>query len=407
MQQTADAKPHVIPVHLLIIGSLLSLVLSMGLARFAYTLILPLMQRQVAFDNQMAGWLASANLAGYFLGSILVTRLGSEVNRIAIMRWGIVACVVSIGGKGLTISLFLWGILQFIGGFAGAAVLIICTAVAFDQLAIQKKSQYTGFVYCGVGLGIALSAAVVILIGSTVTASSAWVSLGVLATIAAIPVWLWVKESDHSPQIIGPLNTRSAEVPTFLWWVNASYFIAAIGYIITATYLVKIVERATGSLAVGSITWLITGVAGTLTTMLWPYLARRWGYVWAIVSAQLIQVIGILLPIFSDEPLVAYLSASLFGGTFIGSFLLHLAFGRTVGSEQNGTKIIGILTASFAVGQAIGPIIGGTLAEIYGTFDPALVLAAGCALLAPLVLTIGLRLNHSNQAVTDSVKMKR
>ena len=120
--------------------------------------------------------------------------------------------------------------------------------------------------------------------------------------------------------------------------------------------------------------WVVVGLAGLPSTILWSRLAERIGYAFALALAYVAQLVGILLPVASRAPSAALLAAILFGGTFMAITALVLALGREAAKGQG----FAVLTAGFGVGQILGPLMAGYLAEGQSAgFNGALLVSAG------------------------------
>ncbi|HET6224267.1 MAG TPA: YbfB/YjiJ family MFS transporter, partial [Dongiaceae bacterium] len=158
--------------------------------------------------------------------------------------------------------------------------------------------------------------------------------------------------------------------------------------IITGTFLVALVKGLPDLAGAGEYFWVAVGLAAIPSTLLWGAAGRRLGTVAALVLAHLLQAIGIALPVLSAGALAVLGSALLFGGTFIGITALTLSLGSAI-AGANQARTIGALTAAFSVGQALGPSLGGMLAERSGSFDLSLVAAALIVAVGAAALLLG------------------
>jgi MFS family permease len=171
---------------------------------------------------------------------------------------------------------------------------------------------------------------------------------------------------------------RSHAVPIAHVLLFAAYFLEGIGYIVTGTFLVAIVDGTPGLQGIGADVWIVVGLAVIPSAVLWAALAGRAGYARALVGAYLLQEIGIALPIAGGAG-AAFASAVLFGGTFAGITALTLTLGGHL-EVSRSARLIGMLTAAFGLGQMIGPVLGGAIAHRAQDFAPALAAAAVCVL---------------------------
>ncbi len=93
-----------------------SLILSMGVARFAYTPLLPVMMSQAGLSHADGGWLAAINYAGYLLGVILASLVSDAVLKDRLYRWGMVFAVLTTAMMGLSTNFYLWAVSRFVAG---------------------------------------------------------------------------------------------------------------------------------------------------------------------------------------------------------------------------------------------------------------------------------------------------
>ena len=119
---------------------------------------------------------------------------------------------------------------------------------------------------------------------------------------------------------------------------------------------------------------MAVGFAAVPSTILWPLLARRIGNKRALLSAYAVQATGILVSIHADSFVEVMFSAVTFGGTFLGIVAMTLSEGNRR-MQGDGRRAAAILTASFGVGQMLGPVLAGILADFQTGFAFPLMLA--------------------------------
>ena len=177
-----------------------------------------------------------------------------------------------------------------------------------------------------------------------------------------------------------------------------AYFLEGVGYIVTGTFLVAIVDGTPGLQGIGADVWIVVGLAVIPSAVLWAELAERTGYARALAGAYVLQAVGIALPIAGGAG-AAFASAVLFGGTFAGITALTLTLGGHLAPGRSA-RLIGMLTAVFGLGQMIGPVLAGLIVSQAQDFTPALA-AASALVLAGGVLMASLQpfdpLRHESQ----------
>jgi predicted MFS family arabinose efflux permease len=311
--------------------------------------------------------------------------VAARESRNALLLACIAASIVTTGAMGATSDIVLWCALRFASGLASAGVLVISSAIVLEVLARASRPQLMGVHFSGVGTGIALSGIVVALGVGTLDWRSLWFALAgvsVALALCTLPLAQRHRPRGTSPQPVAPVKEH---FPGGL--LIASYFLEGLGYVVTGTFLVAIAKQMPGIGGAAESLWIAVGLAGAPSTLLWSRAAARWGAPAALIAAHLVQAAGIVLPVFFDSLWVALVAAVFFGGTFMGITAVILAFGGRISPRP--ARMIGLLTAAFGLGQMIGPVIAGWLAERQGSFDGSLALAAGAVVLGAALIALG------------------
>jgi predicted MFS family arabinose efflux permease len=164
-----------------------------------------------------------------------------------------------------------------------------------------------------------------------------------------------------------------------------AYGIFGFGYVVTATFLVAIVRQSEAPPLFESIVWLTAGLAGLPSVWLWNKVARRFGLIPTFVVACAVETVGVLASIGLGGYAGPLLSGALLGGTFIAITALGLQAGRKLAGDAP-RRALALMTAAFGLGQIIGPIVAGYVADWTGDFVLASLLAAAalvaCAAIA-------------------------
>lgn len=367
-------------------AGIFSLLLALGVARFAYTPLLPLMQQQAGLGVADAGWLAAINYGGYLSGALLASLISDLVVKDRLFRLGMLLAVASTAMMGLTTDPWLWAVSRFVAGLSSAAAMLFGTGLILNWLIRHNHRSELGIHFAGIGLGIAGCAAAVAVMQHWLDWRQQWFALTVIGALLAVPALRWLPPPDTSGL------TRSGEKlqdnppsPLFLRLFMAAYFCAGVGYVISATFIVAIVDRLPGLAGSGTLVFLALGLAAAPACIVWDFIARRTGELNALILAALLQIAGILLPL-AGGLLPALAGAMLFGGTFIGMVSLVLTMaGRYYPTRP--AKMMGKMTLSYGVAQILGPAITGWLAAgRAGDYGVGLLLAAGVMLLGSALL---------------------
>jgi predicted MFS family arabinose efflux permease len=371
-----------------LLGGILALCAAMGIGRFAYTPILPAMQAAGGLDITQAGVLASANYAGYLVGALIVAIVVPVLSRTNVWRVAAVAVVVTTALMAISGGLFAWSVVRFVSGLASAAVFVLSSGLVLDRLRRQGQATRSGWLYSGVGLGIVISGVVVRGTAGALGWRGDWLLLAVIAAAALSLSWRWLPHAEREsvPTARKQPTWRTAVTPAVLL-LFAAYFLEGVGYIVSGTFLVAIVDRTPGLEGLGSGVWIVVGLAVIPSSALWSASAGRVGYGRALAAAYGLQACGIALPILGGSG-AAFGSAILFGGTFAGISALTLTLAGHL-APRRSASLIGMLTAAFGLGQVVGPLLAGVIADRTQGFTAALVVAAtlvlgGGALMAAL-----------------------
>lgn len=379
-------------------AGLFSLILTMGIARFAYTPLLPVMLDQTFLNDASGGWLATINYIGYMTGALIAASIGDLILKDKLYRIGLVLAIISTIGMGIAENYVLWSIMRFIAGLSSAGGLLIGSGLILNWMIRHGHKPELGLHFSGVGLGIAVTAIFAIVMSDSFTSSQSYLShftyaqqwqvFTVIAVLLAIPACLWLPRPSNS-RVSEAGKTLVDKAPRRNWMLllYSSYFCAGIGYAISATFLVAIVDQQATLKGNGSLVWLVAGLAAAPSCIFWDRIARKIGELKAISWAYLINIIGIIIPAFSHSLTGVILSGLFFGATFIGLVSLMLTMvGKFYPTEP--AKPMGRLTLSYGAAQIVAPAISGMIAGTTGNYSIPLIMAAAIMGLGVVLLLI-------------------
>lgn len=378
-------RSHELALWQVTVGGICGLVLTLGLARFAYTALLPAMQAQAGLGDAAAGVLAAVNYAGYMSGALLAAWIESPTWRQRLYGAGLWLAVLSTLAIGLSSTATGWALWRFVGGLCGAAGMLLGSGLVLGWLMRAGRRPELGLHFIGIGLGIVTTA-----LGAWGLAqvwpgwSAQWLALGVLGLIFLVPAWRW---RPPVPLPAAPAAPGAAGGPSrrWAWTLGAAYFAAGWGFVISATFTVTIVEREPALAGQGALAWALVGLAAMPAVFLWDKVARQLGDLRALWLAFGLQGLAVLLPALSGSLAAALLGAVGYGATFIGIVSLTLALvGRR--SPANPGKAMARLTLSYGAAQIIAPALSGAMAQASGGFHGALYLTAAVMLAGLLLL---------------------
>ncbi len=357
-----------------------TMLVAMGLGRFAFTALLPAMQGAAGFSDAEAGLMASLNLAGYLGGVFLAGRAGPQV-RVVLFRLGLVVAVLCIGGMALELGLWFWNLLRLAAGISSGFLFVLATAFVFERGAASGPTG-AALHFAGVGTGISVSGIVAQL---TADWHLAWIGLGLLALLLAVPGWTLPPQTPRRDAgTPAPVPVAMRWSPVFLLLVVA-YALEGLGYIVSGTFLVAIFRRLPETAHLAAFAWILAGLCAIPSPLFWTRVAHRFGAWSTLAVAYAVQSAGIFLAL-TGSPAAALVSAASFGFTFIAITGVSVALAARLqpGATARATALI---TIGYGIGQVIGPWGAGILAAGASGFTLPLV-GAGLVVAASGLLSV-------------------
>ncbi|OBX58444.1 hypothetical protein A9Z61_03685 [Moraxella osloensis] len=394
-----------------------ALAVAMGIGRFAFTPILPLMIQEGTVHLAQTAWLSSSNYIGYLVGALSL--LKSKRHPLFVMLG---LSLVTLTTWLASLSSFAWLlVLRFLAGVASAWVLVSISAFAINWLKSRQVAT-SGLIYTGVGIGITLTGLICsyfIFQSATATiaaqssfsplSSRLWQYLGVIALLATLLVtFLLAKINSQSASTAAASIAAAKTNPSKAAYTKAShtnptasitpaklklanvltaYGLFGFGYILPATFLPQIAKQWLSGQSYLLI-WPFFGLAAALSVVLSQGLQRRYNNfsllgVWRV--SQIIMAVGTLLPALWQSLTGLMLSALMVGGTFMVVTMAGLQVAASQVTHYPKYNLSALMTASFAFGQLIGPLTAlvATGKNIWLALLPvsAIVLLIGVALL--------------------------
>jgi len=365
------------------IAGLIALAVAMGIGRFAFTPIMPMMEADAGLTLRAAGWLAAANYLGYFLGALCAARLPLKLA----LRGGLLLIAVVTFAMGMTHAFALQLLLRLLAGIASAWVLVHVSAWALERLLVLQRPQANGVVFAGVGIGIAGAGLLcMVLMDARVDSMRTWETFGVVSALLTAAIWTAFRDSGASTSTSADLGrARCVHWNADRVRLALCYAALGFGYIIPATFLPAMAHRYISNPAVFGWAWPVFGAAAALST----WAASRWLHavnnrrLWAI--SYVLMAIGVVLPALWPALPAILIAALLVGGTFMVVTMLGLREARAVAGDQ-ATGFIAAITAVFAVAQIIGPLVVSAVVHLRDGFAAALIAAALVLLVAAVSL---------------------
>ena len=360
-----------------------ALALAMGIGRFAFTPMLPLMQDDGLLGVSSGGLLASCHFLGYLIGAMSAARV-----RLA-PRYMLQLSLLLIGigtlGMGLTNSYAAWLVLRWVSGVCSAWVLVLVSNYYLKALADCHRASYQGWVFSGVGAGVAvvgLGCLGFMMYG--MESAPGWLALGLLSIAVGIALCLLM--GDELPAERRPPRPPASQRTPLVWGLVLAYGIAGIGYTIPATYLPVMARESVASPIVYGWSWPIFGMAAFASTLLVSRLQARYSnrQIWA--AGHVVMAAGLLLPV--ALPHIAAIAAAglCVGGSFMVVTMVGMREAHRLAPPPDVIRHIAVMTTAFATGQVLGPMLASAWFAATGSLSGALVLTSALLLVSVFAL---------------------
>jgi predicted MFS family arabinose efflux permease len=349
-----------------VVGLAMGPAVALGLARCAYALLLPAMRADLGWDFAEAGSMNTANAAGYLAGALVAAPMAKWAGDRLLFAVSLLLTAITVAASGLTADFSMLLALRLAAGFTGALAFISGAGLVAAAATGGSKSRaptLLGVYFGGAGIGIIASALAVPSLLDTVGWRGGWLMLGALA-IAAAALGCFVLRRSPEPAHAAGERAGSGWSPRAMAHNLFAYGLFGAGYIAYATFIVAYLRSDEGFTAASvSLFWSILGLTSVAAAFLWgPILSRLTGGRGTAATISIVMI-GAAVPLVWSRPAGAYLSAILFGGSFLSVVVAVTAFARKAARPHAWTAVIAVFTVAFGLGQCIGPILSGALSD--------------------------------------------
>ena len=375
-----------------------------GFGRMAYTLILPPMKDGLQFTYTQLGLLATGNFIGYLslaiIGGFLASKFGTRiVIALALALMGITMILT-----GLAQSLGFAFVMRLLTGFGNGAAYVPAMALGSAWFAAKRRGFATGIVSGGIGAGTLLSG---LIVPSILTAYGpagwrfSWYYLGGAVLIISLITYTFIR-SRPEERGLSPIGHEEETLPRpqtggekakslqwglvyrvkGMWYLGFVYFMYGFSYIIYITFFAAYLIKEMGlSQAQAGGLWALVGGLSAFCGVIWGGLSDLLGRKYGSALAYLTLAVAYTVFALIKTPTGFYLSAIIFGLT---AWSIPTIMAATAG-DYVGARLapagLGFITLFFGIGQALGPYVGGKLADITQSFMVPFLLASGVSLL--------------------------
>jgi predicted MFS family arabinose efflux permease len=338
------------------LAGLCASLVGLGLARFAYTPLIPALITAKWFAPSDVVYLGAANLAGYLAGALAARQLAARIGAVASLRLMMLLaslCCIACATPLSFAWFFGWRVLS---GLTGGVIMVLAASTILPHTPASKKGLVGGVIFAGVGLGIAASGTLVPLLLRQGLAQT-WLALGALSALLTLVSWCaWPTETPATDAPAGHHVARH-KPSSLVTLVCAEYGLNAVALVPHMVFLVDFVARGLGQgIAAGSAYWVLYGLGAIVGPLLTGHLADRAGFGPALRGAFVIQAIAISLPAFSTAPAALIISSVVVGAFTPG--IVPLVLGRIhelIPHDATSQRAAWAqATTSFALLQAVG-----------------------------------------------------
>ncbi|WP_240160870.1 YbfB/YjiJ family MFS transporter [Burkholderia sp. Ax-1719] len=359
------------------LACMLTLAAALGIGRFAFTPLLPLMLHGGGLDLRHGSWLASLNYAGYFVGAMGCAALRFAPARV--VRTGLAATAVLTIVMGLTQSFWLWAIVRFVAGAVSAATFVFASQWGLRRLTQLGAHAWSGVIYTGPGVGIVATGLLVSAAGG-LGARAGWIGFGLVCALIVAIVWPVFVETPHpahaaaaAPMMQTAAKASASRADAF--WLVVLYGVPGFGYIITATFLPVIARHALPGSIWPDLFWPMFGAALIVGALFAARLPLHWDNRLLLAACYVLQALGIASGIVWPNAAGFSLGSVLIGLPFTAITLFAMREARIMRGDH-AAALMGYATGAYGIGQILGPLVAAPLAASSGSFSPSLWLAA-------------------------------
>jgi predicted MFS family arabinose efflux permease len=360
--------------------------IGLGIGRFAYALVLPDMRDSLHWSYSAAGFMNTINAIGYLAGALVASRLIRRFGLAANVRWGTMACVLSLALCALSQNFAVLSFARLLAGLGGAAGFVGGGALA--AMIAQSRPQRANFLlslfYAGPGIGILSSGLIAPFVLQTFEPGSWWIVWWAMTLLTAIMILpLLLAPLGFSALTGATASSRFSVKPVAIYLL--AYFLFGAGYIAYMTFMIAYVRDGGGGAVAQSLFWGLIGVSAFVTPWIWRGVLAldRGGLSMTIILG--VNAIGAGLPIFGHSPLVLAISALVFGVAFFAVVGTTTAFVRFNYPPSEWPSGIAAMTIAFGIGQTLGPIAVGAITDALGSLSYALNVSAAMLALGAIL----------------------
>lgn len=354
----------------------------LAFARLSYGLLLPAMHADLQASYSVLGTIATINFVGYLLGMLAMPWLLAHVrNHIRLNLIALLAVNLLMLAAASSATIWQLGIWRLCTGFAGAVATVLTMALTLECILPQERGQASGIIWLGAGIGLILSGLIappIISAGAHGGWRLVWIVMGIVGVIVAFG--FFITRQAHTPPVVKrePAEVSASQQPT-LWatlrslllphrmlWLALAYFGFGGGYITYFTFFITLLEHQGVPVLYAGFVWAAIGIAATLSAWIWGRLFDRWPNGFTLMIALAVGMFG-MLAVLTGVSVIEYIGGAIVGlSALLAPPIMITVLLKQVVSDEAYAANYSALTAVFAVGQILGPFVGGI---VIGAFN--------------------------------------
>ncbi|TDE47941.1 YbfB/YjiJ family MFS transporter [Nonomuraea mesophila] len=355
---------------------------ALGLARFAYGLLVPAMREDLRWTLSEAGAMSTANGLGYLLGALATAAVVRRWGTAAAFRVGMAITAASLAATAASEAYLSLLVARAAAGVAGAVVFVAGGVIASRVAARAASGAPITIYFAGTGLGIVVSGVGVPVLGEHWRL--AWIGLAAAAALATVASWSAARTDEDARAATAG---RARLLP--LWGPALAYLLFAAGYITYITFLSAYLADQHAPLGQVVLTWTALGLAVIAAPALWNGPTARWPGTRALATLLALLGGGSALALAAPAPPVILASAIVYGATFMGVPAAITALIKGTVPAADWTATLAAFTTVFAAGQTAGPWIAGVVADHTSTEATLAWTAILCAAASAIAVATG------------------
>lgn len=365
-----------------------ALLLGLGIGRFGYTPLMPVLIEQGWLSVGEAGYLGATNLFGYVFGSLLAASFARRVPVPRLTRISMVTVAVSLVACALPWGFVWFAPWRFLAGFTGGLLMVGAVPLILSRAPMTQRGRTNGIIFTGVGSGIIISGTLVPALAGF-GPSGIWTGMGLLALLIAALTWKQWDGDAALPRPADAAPARAFTLPVAL--LLAAYTLDSAGFVPHTVFLADYVARGLErGVAAGGLVWVLFGIGALCGPLMVGFAAEWFGFYRSIIGVLAIKSAAIAIPLLSQHPLSIGISAVVVGAMTPG--ISALVSGRVAELVGFGAhrRVWGWLTAGFASASAGIGYLFSWLFDRTHSYDLLFALGSGGILIA-MLLTVFVR----------------